>query len=114
MQYILVDIAEREHFYPFTLTQSLASCRVGIFSFKERWEQYTLETCGVYTAPYLQALYEDSEFLSTTKSLYFINVACIPSEKLMMAIKALNEGEKLMTAAGKRFATKTKDRPIAK
>ena len=57
MQYILVDIAERQHFYPFTLTQSLASCRVGIFTFKERWEQYTNETCGVYTAPYLQALY---------------------------------------------------------
>jgi UDP-N-acetylglucosamine diphosphorylase/glucosamine-1-phosphate N-acetyltransferase len=114
MQYILVDIAEREHFYPFTLTQSLASCRVGIFSFKERWEQYTLETCGVYTAPYLQALYEDSEFLSTTKSLYFINVACIPSEKLMMAIKALNEGEKLMTAAGKWIATKSKERQISK
>lgn len=114
MQYILVDIAEREHFYPFTLTQSLASCRVGIFSFKERWEQYTLEACGVYTAPYLQALYEDSEFLSTTKSLYFINVACIPSEKLMMAIKALNEGEKLMTAAGKWIATKSKERQISK
>ena len=114
MQYILVDIADREHFYPFTLTSSLASCRVGIFSFKERWEQYTHDTCGVYTAPYLQALYEDSEFLSSTESLYFINVACIPSEKLMMAIKALNEGEKLMTAGGKWIATKTKERQISK
>lgn len=114
MQYILVDIADREHFYPFTLTSSLASCRVGIFSFKERWEQYTNDTCGVYTAPYLQALYEDSEFLSSTESLYFINVACIPSEKLIEAIKALNEGEKLMTAGGKWIATKTKERQISK
>ena len=114
MQYILVDIAEREHFYPFTLTQSLASCRVGIFTFKERWEQYTLEACGVYTAPYLQALYEDSEFLSSTESLYFINVACIPSEDLLKAINALDEGEKLMTAGGKWIATKTKERQISK
>ena len=114
MQYILVDIAEREHFYPFTLTQSLASCRVGIFTFKERWEQYTNETCGVYTAPYLQALYEDSEFLNATESLYFINVACIPSEGLLKAINALDEGEKLMTAGGKWIATKTKDRQISK
>jgi len=114
MQYILVDIAEREHFYPFTLTQSLASCRVGIFTFKERWEQYTHETCGVYTAPYLQALYEDSEFLNSTESLYFINVACIPSEGLMTAINNLNEGEKLMTAGGKWIATKTKERVISK
>jgi len=114
MQYILVDIAEREHFYPFTLTQSLANCRVGIFTFKERWEQYTQETCGVYTAPYLQALYEDSEFLSSTESLYFINVACIPSEDLLKAINNLNEGEKLMTAGGKWIATKTKERQISK
>ena len=114
MQYILVDIAEREHFYPFTLTQSLASCRVGIFTFKERWEQYTLETCGVYTAPYLQALYEDSEFLSSTESLYFINVACTPSEDLLKAINTLDEGEKLMTAGGKWIATKTKERQISK
>ena len=114
MQYILVDIAEREHFYPFTLTNSLASCRVGIFSFKERWEQYTNDTCGVYTAPYLQALYEDSEFLKNEEVLYFINVACIPSEKLMEAIKALKEGEKLMTAGGKWIATKTKERQISK
>jgi len=114
MQYILVDIADREHFYPFTLTNSLASCRVGIFSFKERWEQYTNDTCGVYTAPYLQALYEDSEFLKNEEVLYFINVACIPSEKLMEAIKALKEGEKLMTAGGKWIATKTKERQISK
>ena len=114
MQYILVDIAEREHFFPFTLTQSLASCRVGIFTFKERWEQYTNDTCGVYTAPYLQALYEDSEFLSSTESLYFINVACIPSEDLLKAINALDEGEKLMTAGGKWIATKTKERQISK
>jgi UDP-N-acetylglucosamine diphosphorylase/glucosamine-1-phosphate N-acetyltransferase len=114
MQYILVDIAEREHFFPFTLTQSLASCRVGIFTFKERWEQYTFEACGVYTAPYLQALYEDSEFLSSTESLYFINVACIPSEDLLKAINALDEGEKLMTTGGKWIATKTKERQISK
>lgn len=114
MQYILVDIADREHFYPFTLTSSLASCRVGIFSFKERWEQYTHDTCGIYTAPYLQALYEDSEFLKNEEVLYFINVACIPSENLMQAIKALNVGEKLMTAGGKWIATKTKERQISK
>ena len=114
MQYILVDIADREHFYPFTLTISLASCRVGIFSFKERWEQYTHDICGVYTAPYLQALYEDSEYLKSDDVLYFINVACIPSENIMEAIKALNEGEKLMSAGGKWIATKTKERQISK
>ena len=43
MRYLLVDIPDRENFYPFTLTRSLATCRVGIFTFKERWEQYVKE-----------------------------------------------------------------------
>ena len=114
MQYILVDIAEREHFYPFTLTQSLASCRVGIFTFQERWEQYLKESCGIYTAPYLQGLYKDSAFLKSNESLLFINVASIPTEELVDSLKALKEGEKLMTAGGKWIATKTTERNISK
>ncbi len=52
MRYILVDIPDRENFYPFTLTKSLADCRVGIYTFKARWEQYLQEEFGIYTAAY--------------------------------------------------------------
>ncbi len=113
MQYILVDIADRVNFYPFTLTQSLASCRVGIFTFQERWEQYTQETCGIYTEAYLQNLYEPSNFLQDDNPIFFINVTCIPTHPIMEAIQSLKEEEKLMSGSGKWIATKTKKRDIA-
>lgn len=110
MRYILVDIPDRENFYPFTLTRSLADCRVGIYTFKERWEQYLQEETGVYTAAYLQILYTDSAVLDTQESVYYINITCIPSQALTAQINSLKEGEKLVSKSGKWIATKTKER----
>jgi UDP-N-acetylglucosamine diphosphorylase/glucosamine-1-phosphate N-acetyltransferase len=109
-----VDIADRGNFYPFSLTQSLANIRVGIYSIQERWEQALKETCSVYTAPYLQVLFEDNDFLKNEESLYFINITCIPNEELIAHVNALKEGEKLMSATGKWIATKSKDRSFQK
>ncbi len=114
MRYVLVDIADRGNFYPFSLTQSLANIRVGIYTIQERWEQALKETCSVYTAPYLQVLLEDNDFLKNEESLYFINITCIPNEDLIAHINALKEGEKLMSATGKWIATKSKDRSFQK
>ena len=114
MRYVLVDIADRGNFYPFSLTQSLANIRVGIFTMQERWEQELKETCSVYTAPYLQVLFEDNDFLKNEDALYFINITCIPNEELIAHINALKEGEKLMSATGKWIATKSKDRSFQK
>jgi len=109
-----VDITDRGNFYPFSLTQSLANIRVGIFTMQERWEQALKESCSIYTAPYLQVLLEDNEFLKNEESLYFINITCIPKEELIAHINALKEGEKLMSATGKWIATKSKDRSFQK
>ena len=114
MRYVLVDIADRGNFYPFSLTQSLANIRVGIYTIQERWEQALKETCSVYTAPYLQVLLEDNDFLKNEESLYFINITCIPNEELIAHINALKEGEKLMSATGKWIETKSKDRSFQK
>ncbi len=114
MRYILVDIADRGNFYPFSLTQSLASLRVGIYSFQERWEQALNDSCGVYTVNYLQVLFEDNSFLKNEDSLYFINITCIPSEALIEQINALKDGEKLMSDSGKWIATKSKERSFQK
>jgi UDP-N-acetylglucosamine diphosphorylase/glucosamine-1-phosphate N-acetyltransferase len=114
MRYILVDIPDRENFYPFTLTRSLADCRVGIYTFKERWEQYLQEECGIYTATYLQTLYADSAFLDTQEAIYFINITCIPTNDLIQEINKLKEGEKLVSKTGKWVATKTKERTLSK
>ena len=112
MQYILVDIADRDNFYPFSLTRSLAECRVGLYTFQERWEKYISQETGIYTADYLQVLY-DATFLTSKESLTFINISIIPQVSLLEQIKCLQEGEKLITTSGKWIATKTKERNIA-
>jgi UDP-N-acetylglucosamine diphosphorylase/glucosamine-1-phosphate N-acetyltransferase len=118
MRYILVDIPDRENFYPFTLTRSLADCRVGIYTFKERWEIFLKETAGVYAVNYLQILYADNalnnEFLLNNESVFFINITALPNEDLISRINELKEGEKLVSDKGKWIATKTKERAIPK
>ena len=114
MRYVLVDIADRGNFYPFSLTQSLANLRVGIYSFQERWEQTLNEACGVYTVNYLQVLYEDNSFLNNDDSLYFINITCLPTEAVIEQINALQDGEKLMSETGKWIATRSTERSFQK
>jgi UDP-N-acetylglucosamine diphosphorylase/glucosamine-1-phosphate N-acetyltransferase len=114
MRYILVDIPDRENFYPFTLTRSFADCRAGIFTFKERWEQYLNEEVGVFTANYLQILHPIKDVFDTSDQLYFINVTCIPNLDLVKQINQLKEGEKLVNNAGKWIATCSKERDLSK
>ena len=113
MQYILVDIADREQFYPFSLTRSLAECRVGLYSFQERWEKYIGEEAGIYTASYLQVLYPSS-FLNGNELHTYINMSIVPNDQLISQIKGLKEGEKLISSSGKWIATKTKEKTIPK
>lgn len=112
MQYVLVDIADRENFYPFSLTRSLAECRVGLYNFQERWEKFLGEESGIFTATYLQVLYPN-HFLSNDDLLTFINITIVPNKQIIEQIKSLGEGEKLISASGKWIATKTKQRSIA-
>lgn len=113
MQYILVDIADREQFYPFSLTRSLAECRVGLYSFQERWEKFIGGEAGIYTASYLQVLYPSS-FLNGNNLHTYINITIVPNDQLISQIKGLKEGEKLISSSGKWIATKTKEKTIPK
>lgn len=114
MEYILVDIADRKQFYPFSLTRSLADCRVGIYSFKERWEQFLGAETAVFTEKYLQALYTETSFLNHSEAVCFINITCIPSKEIIEQINALKNGEKLINASGKWIASKSKERIFQK
>ena len=114
MKYILVDIADRMNFYPFSLTRSLSDCRVGILTFKERWDFYLAAETEVFTESYLQGLYAAPTFLKNTDEVCFINITCIPSLKLIEQIKGLQTGEKLMNASGKWIASKSKERTFQK
>jgi UDP-N-acetylglucosamine diphosphorylase/glucosamine-1-phosphate N-acetyltransferase len=114
MRFVLVDTPDRTQFYPFTLTRSLADCRVGIYTFKERWEQYLGAEAYVYTVPYLQPLYTTDDFINTNEVVLFINITCIPNPEILESILNLKEGEKLVSESGKWIATKTKERSLPK
>lgn len=114
MQFVLVDIADREKFYPFSLTQSVAQCRIGIYSFQERWEHLLNKETAIYTVPYLQKLYDNSDFLQNKEAAIFINVTCIPTIELVDAIVNLKIGEKIISKSGKWIATYSEDRTFEK
>ena len=114
MQFVLVDIADREKFYPFSLTQSVAQFRIGIYSFQERWEHLLDKETAIYTVPYLQKLYDNSDFLQNKEATIFINVTCIPTPDLVGAILNLKLGEKLISKSGKWIATHTEERSLEK
>jgi len=114
MQFVLVDIADREKFYPFSLTQSVAQFRIGIYSFQERWEHLLNKETAIYTVPYLQKLYDNSDFLQNKEATIFINVTCIPTIELVDAIVNLKIGEKIISKSGKWIATYSEDRTFEK
>lgn len=114
MQFVLVDIADREKFYPFSLTQSVAQLRIGIFTFQERWERLLQKETAIYTLPYLQKLYHNSDFLQNKEATIFINVTCIPTAELVTTISKLKIGEKLISKSGKWIASNSEERTIEK
>lgn len=114
MQVVLVDIADREKFYPFSLTQSVAQFRIGIFTFQERWEHFLNQETSIYTAPYLQHLTNNNDFLQNKEPSIFINVTCIPNIELVQSILNLKLGEKLVDSTGKWIATYSEERLIEK
>ena len=113
MQFVLVDLPDRIHFYPFCLTRSLSELRVGIYTIQERWDAFLETTCEVYTESYLQGLHEAS-FFNHSDPVVFINATCIPDGAVKTAILNLKEGESLLDEDGKWIATITKERSIGK
>jgi UDP-N-acetylglucosamine diphosphorylase/glucosamine-1-phosphate N-acetyltransferase len=113
MQFVLVDLPDLVHFYPFSLTRSLTEIRVGIFSIKERWETHLNSECQVFTSPYLQSLYA-SPFLDNEDAVMYINSTCLPDVAIKNAILNLKEGESLLDKDGKWIASNSKERAIGK
>jgi hypothetical protein len=113
MEFVLVDLPDMVHFYPFSLTRSLTEIRVGIFTIKERWETHLNAECQVFTSPYLQGLYEAS-FLKNEDAVIYINSTCLPDAAIKNAILNLKDGERLLDKDGKWIASNSKERAIGK
>ncbi|MDX9705489.1 MAG: GlmU family protein [Weeksellaceae bacterium] len=91
MNIILFDGIEWENLRPLTLTKPFAELRMGIFTFRERWEQLIRGNYSYLTRDYLSEKYP----LHTEKINLFINPAFFPSHLIKECVEKLKEGETL-------------------
>lgn len=89
MNIVLFDDQEWNNLRPLTLTKPFAELRMGILTFRERWEKL-LE--GNYS--YLTKDYLSEKFQTRVSDIsLFINPAFFPTENLTYLIRNLNDGE---------------------
>lgn len=95
MKIFLYDTPGRKKLFPITLTRATADIRIGIVTFRERWENMTGLKTEVLTEPYLQNLYgkaEPGEYL-------VVDAAVISSPELVGQLQQLKVGEALADQA---------------
>jgi len=82
----------RKALLPLTFTRPTAELRIGIYTIREKWQQYFSNAhCYFQTQDYLQA-----KFLSINTADIYINGSVCPNEHLFAEIQKLNEGEGLV------------------
>lgn len=92
MHIILFDDDTRYDLLPFTHTRPVADIRCGIYTMRERWEQYLQAKTGTLTEAYLQDVFP----ADAGSDNLLINGAVFASATLKAAILALQPGEKLV------------------
>ncbi|MBK7959210.1 MAG: glucose-1-phosphate thymidylyltransferase [Bacteroidetes bacterium] len=79
---------------PLTLTRSIADCRIGITTIKEKWESHlAISKIGISTMDYLHDLYEP---LHISDDTLFIASHYLPNEQLIKEILQLKPNESLV------------------
>ena len=89
MNVILFD-NNRVNYYPLSFTRPIAYFRVGIFTIKEKWEQY-YKSVSVKTEDYLSAKFA----LKVQKDNLWIDARIFPSQALITELNSLRVGEAL-------------------
>lgn len=91
MNVILADFDLGSSFLPFTYTKPLAELRMGILTFRERWELVLETGCTSWGEDFMQVKYP----LETASDNLVISASLIPSEGLTAALKSLEPGQAL-------------------
>jgi UDP-N-acetylglucosamine diphosphorylase/glucosamine-1-phosphate N-acetyltransferase len=91
MNIILFDAKEWENLRPLTLTKPVAELRMGILTFKERWEKLWEANYSYYTPKYLAEKYP----IQIVATSLYLNPAYFPSDYLLESLQSLKEGEAL-------------------
>ena len=89
MNVILFD-NNRVNYYPLSFTRPIAYFRVGIFTIKEKWEQF-YKSVSVKTEDYLSAKFA----LKVQKDNLWIDARIFPSQALISELNSLRIGEAL-------------------
>ncbi|SHL52308.1 UDP-N-acetylglucosamine diphosphorylase/glucosamine-1-phosphate N-acetyltransferase [Chishuiella changwenlii] len=92
MNIVLFDGEEWEHLLPLTFTKPVASLRMGILSFTERWEKILNEKVSFKTQNYLE---EKFPIQLQTENI-FINPSYLPTEELINTIKNLQLNQTIL------------------
>jgi UDP-N-acetylglucosamine diphosphorylase/glucosamine-1-phosphate N-acetyltransferase len=91
---ILFDDNRWEQFLPLTYTRPVSMLRVGILTIREKWELALGVNCHFHTVDYLRRKYLPP--LNYGKCLA-INAGVLPNAHLVAAIKAIEEGEAIVS-----------------
>lgn len=89
MNYILFDGTVRNSLLPFTFTRPVADIRVGIFTIREKWENYLKSTTTTITEEYLSEKYPMVEMEENV----LINASFLPNEELVALISELTDNQ---------------------
>ena len=92
MNIVLFDGEERENLLPLTFTKPVASLRMGVLTFTERWEKLLKTTISYETVPYLAEKFP----ISIQSENIFINPSFFPSKKLVETIESLAIGQSIV------------------
>lgn len=92
MNIVLFDGEERENLLPLTFTKPVASLRMGVLTFTERWEKLLNTTVSYETVPYLAEKFP----IRLQSENIFINPSFFPSKKLVETVKSLAVGQSIV------------------
>lgn len=96
MQLVLFENKNVQDLYPLVTLQAIADIRIGIFSFRERWENYTGEKIWIQTRDYLSPLYESFP----SDDYIWVDASVLPNEDVYKKIGNLEIGEALSDENG--------------
>jgi UDP-N-acetylglucosamine diphosphorylase/glucosamine-1-phosphate N-acetyltransferase len=89
MNYILFDGTVRNALLPFTFTRPVADIRIGIFTIREKWENYLKSTTTTITEEYLSEKYPMVEMEENV----LINASFLPNMELVAMVTELTENQ---------------------
>lgn len=92
MNVILFDDPKRENLLPFTYTRPASELRLGIYTIREKWENWLSLKASNFTEDYLSRKFP----LKTADHNLMINGRVLPSIELLHQIKSLKKNEQVV------------------